>query len=573
MPTVEQVGKWGLLARLLAPVCLAAGLAAGSLTPAHAGDDYPYAWQGQCPIVPQAPIEEPTPTPSPEKPDKPGKPGTPGAPTTPAVEPPPPPPPPPVLDPVTGHLYDPRGPKPTCARRVWSINGSIGDPWGFVLRNCTSFVAWRLHERNGMAGFSNHFGGEHWGDARNWDDVARRLGYRVDHVPAIGAVAQSDNGRVGHVAWVTAIGPGTVTIEEYNHALPGGYGSRTVPVGDFRYLHLADVAPSPFIGSDRPVVSVPDRMGESWTARVDDRGTLWLARPGGHTRAIGPRRAFSPVAAPGLALSRKGLPWVAATTRDGLVLAGTPRQGRLVLREVGRSAATASPAIALSRTGRPLLATTSPAGTLTTRRLTREGGWSRPERVGRTGSWGTHTAPVLGKDATGRTWLVAVTSRGATFAQSLERGRLVRLAGPLASTTSTPALTTGGDGTTRLHQVSATGRLGVRTLADTGWSRPTMLAGRWSTYASPAVGEVAGGLHVAATDHAGAVVVRSAVPGERSRLPGRVRSTRDLTRSPGLVTRSNAGLFVIARSGSHLLARPAAAVVDDSSPTRAGFTP
>ena len=98
-------------------------------------------------------------------------------------------------------------------------------------------------------------------------------------MPAIGAVAQTDAGRVGHVAWVSAIGPGTVTIEEYNHGSAGGYGTRTVPVGDFRYLHLADVAPSPLVGSDRPVVSVPDGLGESWTARVDDRGTLLADRP------------------------------------------------------------------------------------------------------------------------------------------------------------------------------------------------------------------------------------------------------------------------------------------------------
>ena len=227
----------------------------------------------------------PAPVPAPE----------PGQPPAPAVEPPPPPPPPPpVLDPVSGHLYDPRGPRPTCARNVWSINGSIGDSWGFVLRNCTSFVSWRLHERNGMAGFDNHFRGEHWGNAANWDDVARRLGYRVDSVPAIGAVAQTDAGRVGHVAWVSDIGPGTVTIEEYNYGSAGGYGTRTVPVGDFRYLHLADVAPSPLVGSDRPVVSVPDGLGGSWTARVDDRGTLLLTAPGRPTRVVGRRGRLHP---------------------------------------------------------------------------------------------------------------------------------------------------------------------------------------------------------------------------------------------------------------------------------------
>lgn len=277
------MGKWGLLARLLAPACLAGGLLAGPLAPAHAADDYPWAWQGQCPIVPLEPIEEPTPDPVP-----PGRGGAKDA----EQAPEPPPPPPPVLDPVSGHLYDPRGPKPTCARRVWAINGSIGDSWGFVLRNCTSFAAWRLHDRNGMSGFANDFGGEHWGNAENWDDVARRLGYRVDRVPAIGAIAQSDAGRVGHVAWVSAIGRGTVTVEEYNHALPGGYGTRTVPVDEFRYLHLADVAPSPLLGSDRPVVSVPDGLGDSSRARVDDRGTLWISRPGRPMRVAGERRIF-----------------------------------------------------------------------------------------------------------------------------------------------------------------------------------------------------------------------------------------------------------------------------------------
>ncbi len=560
--------------RALATLCVASGLWSVAAPGAQAADDYPWAWQGQCPIVEQAPIEEPipTPTPSPTPAPIPPKPGE-----TPAPVVEPPPPPPPVLDPVSGHLYDPRGPKPTCERRIWAINGSIGDSWGFVLRNCTSFVAWRLQERNRMAGFSNHFGGEHWGNAENWDDVARSLGYRVDSVPAIGAVAQSDVGRVGHVAWVSAIGPGTVTIEEYNHATPGGYGTRTVPVGDFRYLHLADIAPSPLVGSDRPVVSVPDGHGESWTARVDDRGTLWLARPGRPARAAGPRGAFSPVAAPALALDSRGRPWAAATTRTGRVLAGTTRGDRFVLRDAGASATTASPALTLSRTQRPVLAAVSAAGTLVTRLLTRQARWSRPLRVGQPGSWATHTAPVLGADGAGRTLLVAVGTRGATFVQTLGHGRPVLLAGGGASRTSTPALTLADDGTTYLHQVTTAGQLRVRSLDGRRWSRPRIIAGDWSPYASPAVSSISGRLHVAAVDRLGALLVRAAVPGERSQLPGRVQPQGDPTRSPGLVTRSNAGLFVVADRGrtarSRLLNRPAWAVTGDSSPTRAGFTP
>ena len=500
----------------------------------------------------------PAPVPAPE----------PGQPPAPVVEPPPPPPP--VLDPVSGHLYDPRGPRPTCARNVWSINGSIGDSWGFVLRNCTSFVSWRLHERNGMAGFDNHFRGEHWGNAANWDDVARRLGYRVDSVPAIGAVAQTDAGRVGHVAWVSDIGPGTVTIEEYNYGSAGGYGTRTVPVGDFRYLHLADVAPSPLVGSDRPVVSVPDGLGGSWTARVDDRGTLLLTAPGRPTRVVGRRGAFTPVVAPALSLDRPRPPL------GGRHLARRPGHGRYDApraagparrrhlgpdrepgaRPVAHPATGARDGLRGGHAGHPA---PHPRGTVDPTRTGSAG--RRPGRP--TAHPCSATTPPV------RTWLVAVGSRGATYAQSLERGRLLRLRGPAASLTSTPALTTAADGTTRLHQVSAVGRLGVRTLDGRRWSRPTALAGEWSPYASPAVGEVAGGLHVAATDRTGAVVVTSTVPGRPAR---RVGAGRDLTRSPGLVTRRGAEL-VVARTGSRLLARPAAARVEDLRPARPGFRP
>jgi hypothetical protein len=185
---------------------------------------------------------------------------------------------------------------------------------------------------------------------------------------------------------------------------------------------------------------------------------------------------------------------------------------------------------------------------------------------------------VLGTDDSGRTWLVAVGARGTTYARVLGRGRLVRLAGAPGSITSTPALTTATDGTTYLHQVSAAGRLGVRTLAGLRWSRPAVLGGQWSPYASPAVGDVAGRLHLAAVDARGAVLLRAALPGERSRLTVRARSSSDLTRSPGLVTRSNAGVFVVAHPAgrstrSRLLARPASALVGHSAPTRAGFTP
>ena len=294
-----------------------------------------------------------------------------------------------------------------------------------------------------MAGFANPFGGEHWGNAEQLGRRrARRLGYRVDHVPAIGAVAQTDAGRVGHVAWVSAIGPGTVTIEEYNHSLPGGYGTRTVPVGDFRYLHLDDVAPSPLVGSDRPVVSVPDGLGESWTARVDDGGTLRLARPGRPARVVGPRGAFSPVVAPALTLDRRGRPWVAATTRGGRVLAGTLRGARFVLRAVGALGPDREPRarpVPHRATGaggglrRP--APSSPAAS-----PARVAG-AVPARVGGPGVVGhPHGTRARRRTAPGAPGSSPSPRTARPTPSPLEQGRLARLGGPAASITSTPAL-------------------------------------------------------------------------------------------------------------------------------------
>ena len=115
------------------------------------------------------------------------------------------------------------------------------DPWNFYFRNCTSFAAWRMNSAN-KVGFTNTMGGGRWGNANTWDDNARRLGYAVNGSPARGAIAQSDSGTYGHVAWVAQVhGDGTVTIEEYNRANTGVYSSRRVAVTAFRYIHVRDL--------------------------------------------------------------------------------------------------------------------------------------------------------------------------------------------------------------------------------------------------------------------------------------------------------------------------------------------
>ena len=124
------------------------------------------------------------------------------------------------------------------------------DPWKFYYRECTSFVAWRLNNDNGLE-FDDFYGGVQWGNGREWGPAARALGIRVDDVPAVGAVYWQDAyfhcSASGHVGWVKALnGDGTVVIEHY---AAGSYKEVTVPVGYASgYIHIKDLdahAPDP----------------------------------------------------------------------------------------------------------------------------------------------------------------------------------------------------------------------------------------------------------------------------------------------------------------------------------------
>jgi surface antigen len=46
-----------------------------------------------------------------------------------------------------------------------------------------------------------------WGNANTWDNYAALSGWTVSSVPRAGAIAQSDAGWEGHVAYVEAVSP------------------------------------------------------------------------------------------------------------------------------------------------------------------------------------------------------------------------------------------------------------------------------------------------------------------------------------------------------------------------------
>lgn len=92
---------------------------------------------------------------------------------------------------------------------------SESDKWNFIKCQCTSFVAWRINQKLGIK-FHNWYGGQHWGDAENWDTAGKKVeGVTVNKTPKVNSVAQW-NDRSGHVAWVTKVDGDYVYIEDYN---------------------------------------------------------------------------------------------------------------------------------------------------------------------------------------------------------------------------------------------------------------------------------------------------------------------------------------------------------------------
>ena len=128
------------------------------------------------------------------------------------------------------------------------------DPWGYLTRECVSFVAWRMNVQMGWKP------GEPWkfsaatvgllGNANTWGPRLAAQGYKIDSNPAPGAIAWWGGavsngvitGPMGHVAVVSAVNDnGTVNIEQYNGTPPHEYSTMVIPRDSpTGYIHVAD---------------------------------------------------------------------------------------------------------------------------------------------------------------------------------------------------------------------------------------------------------------------------------------------------------------------------------------------
>jgi len=131
---------------------------------------------------------------------------------------------------------------------IGAAQDSVNVYSGFYTRECTDFVAWRMNRDRGDTKpstfwFTNSMtvaGAKKpvWGDAINWMQHAKDLGYTVDQSPAVGAVAYFNLGGIGHVAYVESVNAnGTVNVSEYNYKQAFMYDYRQ-GVTPTAYLHI-----------------------------------------------------------------------------------------------------------------------------------------------------------------------------------------------------------------------------------------------------------------------------------------------------------------------------------------------
>lgn len=177
---------------------------------------------------------------------------------------------------------------------------AIIDQWGMYNRECTSFVAWALHSRNG---FEIPF----HQNANRWGPMAAARGFTVNSNPSVGSVAWSNAGIFGHVAYVVAVNGGNVTIEEYNYLVRGAYDKRVVSASAFTgFIHFKDLppeptpAPSPSTTSPSSPTTVPPTnppppttyaettggLAHTWTNYTNAGGTQGPSIPSNATVAI-----------------------------------------------------------------------------------------------------------------------------------------------------------------------------------------------------------------------------------------------------------------------------------------------
>ena len=124
--------------------------------------------------------------------------------------------------------YSTVGPQQAGDDYPWRASGGGLSPLGYVTRQCTDFVAWRINRDHGTTGPYAYVWANmtpNGGSAGRWASAWNANGWQTSNTPVNGAVAWFG----GHVAYVKSVnGDGTVTLEEYNWNGDASYHTRTI---------------------------------------------------------------------------------------------------------------------------------------------------------------------------------------------------------------------------------------------------------------------------------------------------------------------------------------------------------
>jgi surface antigen len=145
---------------------------------------------------------------------------------------------------------------------------TIGDSWNELNRECVSFVAWRLSDRN-------NYSVTGYGSAINWKQEALNNHIPVDNTPAVGAVAWFS---YGHVAYVDAVNGSNVDLEEYNYDYAGDWHQRLnfAASSVTNFIHFNDTPQ--FSNTVLQVKKITDSDGTNeviWAKATDVFDSLW----------------------------------------------------------------------------------------------------------------------------------------------------------------------------------------------------------------------------------------------------------------------------------------------------------
>jgi peptidoglycan DL-endopeptidase CwlO len=126
--------------------------------------------------------------------------------------------------------YSVVGPRQAGDDYPWRSSGGGLSPLGYVTRQCTDFVAWRLNRDAGSTSAPFRFVWSNLtpsgGSASRWAANWNAHGWNTSHTPVTGSVAWFNGNHVAYVKQVN--GDGSVDLEEYNWNGSASYHTRTI---------------------------------------------------------------------------------------------------------------------------------------------------------------------------------------------------------------------------------------------------------------------------------------------------------------------------------------------------------